>query len=144
MDTIVYVDACVRGKESNDWARMLSIMYVRYAERHGWKTYTRASRVGEVERFIVNIDGEYAYKQLMTNSGIHSLTRISPFDTQHRRHTSFAVVMVKYGGMAVDINNQVRTYIFDPYKMVKDLRTGIETENIESVLDGDLDIFLNR
>jgi len=83
------------GTESQDWAQMLLRMYLRYAERKGFKTEVIDSLPGEeagLKSVTVRIEGDYAYGNLSQDSGVHRLVRISPFDANKRRHTSFAAV----------------------------------------------------
>jgi len=221
------------GTESQDWAQMLLRMYLRYAERKGYKTEILDLLAGEeagIKSATIRIEGDYAYGHLHLESGVHRLVRISPFDANKRRHTSFAAVFVYpeieedieieinpedlrietfrasgHGGQHVNVTdsavrithiptgivvqcqnersqhknkamamkilrarlyehekrkrleklekieeskteiawgNQIRSYVLHPYKMVKDLRTRVETSNVDSVLDGDLDEFI--
>jgi peptide chain release factor 2 len=235
-DCYLEVHAGAGGTEAQDWAEMLLRMYVRWAEAHGYKVEWLEESGGEgagIKSATVRISGEDAYGWLKTESGVHRLVRISPFDSNARRHTSFASVWVypvidekieveindKYlrvdtyrasgaGGQHVnktdsavrltyappgsepvvvacqsersqhqnrasafsmlrarlyelelqkreamteamnaaktDIGwgHQIRSYVLQPYQMVKDLRTGVETGNTAAVLDGDLDRFL--
>ena len=235
-DTYLEVHAGAGGTEAQDWAEMLLRMYTRWAEQHGYKVEWLEESPGEeagLKSATVQISGENAYGWLKTESGVHRLVRISPFDSAARRHTSFASVWVypvvdekievqiedKYlrvdtyrssgaGGQHVnktdsavrltyappgaepvvvacqsersqhqnrhhamamlksrlyeielkkreaqteamnatktDIGwgHQIRSYVLQPYQLVKDLRTGIETSNTGAVLDGDLDRFL--
>ncbi len=221
------------GTESQDWTQMLLRMYLRYAERKGFKTEVLDVQPGEeagLKSATVRIEGEYAFGNLSQESGVHRLVRISPFDAAKRRHTSFAAVFVypeidedievginpedlkidtyRSGGKggqhvnttdsAVRIThiptgivvqcqnersqhknkaaamkvlkarlyeleqrkqkeklekledaktdiawgNQIRSYVLHPYKMIKDLRTRVETGDTDRVLDGDLDEFI--
>jgi peptide chain release factor 2 len=224
------------GTEAQDWAEMLLRMYVRWAEAHGYKVEWVEESAGEgagIKSATVKISGTNAYGWLKTESGVHRLVRISPFDSAARRHTSFASAWVypviddkieieiedKYlrvdtyrssgaGGQhvnktdsavrltyqppgaepvavacqsersqhqnraqafamlrarlyelelqkreaATDAMNatktdigwghQIRSYVLQPYQMVKDLRTGVEIGNAPAVLDGDIDRFL--
>ena len=232
-DAFLQVAAGAGGTESQDWAEMLLRMYLRWAEQHGYKTEWIEESEGEeagVKSATVKIVGENAYGWLKTESGVHRLVRISPFDGNARRHTSFASVAVSpviddkieieildkdlkvdtyrasgAGGQHVNrtdsavrlthlptgivaacqndrsqhrnraqamdmlraklyelelakrraasdaaeaqkmdttFGSQIRNYVLHPYKMVKDLRTGIESGNPTAVLDGDLDKFL--
>ncbi|GBD41493.1 Peptide chain release factor RF2 [bacterium HR39] len=232
-DAYLQVTAGAGGTESQDWAEMLLRMYVRWAEAHGYEVEWVEETPGEeagIKSATVKIKGENAYGWLKTESGVHRLVRISPFDSQGRRHTSFASVWVwpvvdedveieidpkdlridtyrasGAGGQHVnrtdsavrithiptgivvqcqndrsqhrnratamamlkarlyelelqkrraeqqkleeqktDIGwgHQIRSYVLHPYKMVKDLRTGVETGNAQAVLDGDIDRFL--
>lgn len=221
------------GTESQDWAQMLLRMYMRWAERKGYEVEIVEYQPGEeagVKSAMILIKGDYAYGYLKHESGVHRLVRISPFDAQRRRHTSFASVNVipeidddvdieirpedlkietfrasGHGGQYVNKTesavrithiptgivvscqnersqhqnkqtalkilkarlyqlemekrrreiqelqgelkeiawgNQIRSYVFQPYTLVKDHRTGVETGNVEAVLDGELDIFI--
>lgn len=221
------------GTESQDWAQMLLRMYLRYAERKGYKTELLDSQPGEeagLKSATLRIEGDYAYGNLKQESGVHRLVRISPFDANKRRHTSFAAVFAYpeveedieieinpedlridtyrasgRGGQHVNVTdsavrithlptgivvqcqnersqhknrasamkvlksrlyemeqkrkreklekledakgeiawgNQIRSYVLHPYRMIKDLRTDIETADVDKVLDGDLDEFI--
>jgi peptide chain release factor 2 len=235
-DAYLEVHAGAGGTEAQDWADMLLRMYVRWAEQHGYKVEWIEESAGEgagVKSATIRVIGENAYGWLKTESGVHRLVRISPFDANARRQTSFASVWVypvvdekinvevldKYlrvdtyrssgaGGQHVnktdsavrmtylppgsepvvvacqsersqhqnrakamamlkarlyenelqkreaqtaamnatktDIGwgHQIRSYVLQPYQMVKDLRTGIETGNTGAVLDGAIDRFL--
>jgi peptide chain release factor 2 len=232
-DAYLQVAAGAGGTESQDWAEMLLRMYLRWAEQHGYKTEWIEESEGEeagIKSATVKILGENAYGWLKTEAGVHRLVRISPFDSNARRHTSFASVTVSpviddrieieildkdlkvdtyrasgAGGQHVNrtdsavrlthlptgivaacqndrsqhrnraqamdmlraklyelelskrraasdaaeaqkmdtsFGSQIRNYVLHPYKMVKDLRTGIESGNPLGVLDGDLDKFL--
>jgi len=231
---IVSVHAGAGGTESQDWAEMLLRMYLRWAERHRYGTEILDQTEGEeagLKSVTVAIEGRWAYGRLRSERGVHRLVRISPFDSQKRRHTSFALVEVmpevaadtdvtlrdediridtfrssgaggqhvnktdsavrlthlptgivvtcqnersqmqnKERAMAVlraklveraeeeretelarlrgqhveaGWGNQIRSYVLQPYTMVKDLRTGVETANPSAVLDGDLDAFMD-
>ncbi|MCX8101263.1 MAG: peptide chain release factor 2 [Geminicoccaceae bacterium] len=232
-DCYLEVNAGAGGTESCDWAEMLLRMYLRWAEKHGydveWVEETPGEEAG-IKSATIKIKGENAYGWLKTESGVHRLVRISPFDSQARRHTSFASVWVypviddriqveinekdlkidtyrasgaggqhvnrtdsavrithlptgivvacqtdrsqhRNRAMAMDMlkarlyelelqkrraeqaateaqktdigwGHQIRSYVLHPYKMVKDLRTGVETSDTQGVLDGDLDAFL--
>jgi peptide chain release factor 2 len=232
-DTYLEVNAGAGGTESQDWASMLSRMYVRWAEQHGYKVEVVDEHRGEeagVKSATLLIKGEYAYGWLKTESGVHRLVRISPFDANARRHTSFASVWVYpvineqtvveiadkdvridtyrssgAGGQHVNTTDsavrithlptgivvacqgersqhknratawsmlrarlyeielqnkqskidaanaqktdigwghQIRSYVLQPYQLVKDLRTGSQSTNPNAVLDGDIDQFL--
>ncbi|HUC66717.1 MAG TPA: peptide chain release factor 2 [Stellaceae bacterium] len=236
-DAYVEIHAGAGGTEAQDWAEILARMYTRWAEQHGFKVEWLEESPGEeagVKSATLRVLGENAYGWLKTESGVHRLVRISPFDSNARRHTSFASVWIypvvddkievavedKYlrvdtyrssgaGGQhvnktdsavrmtytppgietpvvvacqsersqhqnrakamamlkarlyelelqrreaVVDAMNatktdigwghQIRSYVLQPYQQVKDLRTGVTIGNAQSVLDGDLDRFL--
>jgi peptide chain release factor 2 len=232
-DSYLEVNAGAGGTEAQDWAEILVRMYTRWAEQHGYKVEWLEESAGEeagIKSSPMIVQGQNAYGWLKTESGVHRLVRISPFDAQSRRHTSFASVWVYpvvddtinieindkdlridtyrasgAGGQHVnrtdsavrithlptnivvqcqndrsqhknratamsmlkarlyehelklreeaaqaeqdsktDIGwgHQIRSYVLQPYQMVKDLRTGVEKGNAQGVLDGDLDDFL--
>jgi peptide chain release factor 2 len=221
-DSYLEVHAGAGGTESQDWAGMLMRMYVRWAEAHGYKVEWIEETEGEgagIKSATVVVKGHNAYGWLKSENGVHRLVRISPFDANARRHTSFASVNVfpvvddrikidinekdvrtdvmRSGGaggqhvnktnivvkcqqdrsqhrnraMAWDMlraklfelevkkreaqaevdqaaktdigwGHQIRSYVLQPYQMVKDLRTGVSTSNTGAVLDGDLDEFM--
>ena len=229
------IHAGAGGTESQDWAEMLTRMYIRWAEKKEAKVLllqeTRGEEAG-IKSTTIKIEKEYAYGWLKRESGIHRLVRISPFDSNKRRHTSFASVWVYpeiddkieiqiqesdlridtyrasgAGGQHVNttdsavrikhiptdivvqcqndrsqhknkayamnmlksriyeyelqkkkekenvINdqkqqigwgNQIRSYVLHPYKLIKDLRTNHESSNVNGVLDGEIDGFLEK
>ena len=232
-DTYIEVNAGAGGTESQDWAGMLSRMYTRWAERHGLKVELVDSHAGEqagLKSATLLLKGENAYGYAKTESGVHRLVRISPYDSAARRHTSFASVWVypvvddnievEYNesdlridtyrasgaggqhinttdsavrithiptGIVVQCQNQrsqhknkaeaynqlrarlyerelsireqaanaenasktdigwghqIRSYVLQPYQLVKDLRTGVTSTAPGDVLDGDLDPFM--
>jgi peptide chain release factor 2 len=232
-DSYIEVHAGAGGTESQDWAGMLMRMYMRWAEQHGYKVEWVEETEGEaagLKSATAIIKGRNAYGWLKSEDGVHRLVRISPFDANARRHTSFASVNVYpvvddrividipekdvrtdtmrsqgAGGQHVnktesavrlthiptgiavvcqaersqhknkaeawrmlraklyemelkkreavaaaeqaaktDIGwgHQIRSYVLQPYQMVKDLRTGVTTSNTSAVLDGDLDEFM--
>jgi peptide chain release factor 2 len=232
-DTYLEVHAGAGGTESQDWAEMLTRMYVRWAERKGYKLQLLEESPGEsagIKSTTLLVKGENAYGWLKTETGVHRLVRISPFDANARRHTSFASVTVfpvvdetieidipekevridtfrssGAGGQHVnktdsavrithlptgiavscqtersqhqnraacwemlrsklyeielekkqaetaahvgeksDIGwgHQIRSYVLQPYQLVKDLRTGVESRTPQDVLDGDIDGFM--
>lgn len=94
---IVSINAGAGGTESCDWAQMLLRMYLRYAERHGWKTEIYDILDGDsagIRNATFEVDGEFAFGLLKAENGVHRLVRISPYDSNARRHTSFASVFV--------------------------------------------------
>ncbi len=223
------------GTDAQDWAQILLRMYTRWFEKKGYKVEVLDETVGDeagIKSVTLIVSGEYAYGYLKNENGVHRLVRLSPFNANNKRQTSFAAVDVvpkidanqamididsktlkidtfrasgaggqhvnktdsavrithlptnivvtsqssrsqganKEAAMAVlkskliklmedehkdhvnDIRgnitenawgNQIRSYVFHPYKLVKDLRTNIETSNLESVLNGELDLFIN-
>jgi peptide chain release factor 2 len=232
-DCYLEVNAGAGGTEAQDWASMMLRMYVRWAEQHGYKVDILEESPGEeagIKSATIQVKGENAYGWLKTESGVHRLVRISPFDSNARRHTSFSAVSVSpviddtieieildkdvrvdtyrssgAGGQHVNktdsavrmthiptgivvacqqersqIQNrlkamamlkaklyeaemrrreekagaveaaktdigwghQIRSYVLQPYQMVKDLRTGVNTSDTGGVLNGDLDQFL--
>jgi peptide chain release factor 2 len=232
-DTYLEVHAGADDTESQDWANMLLRMYVRWAEQHGLKVDYIEETDGEeagIKSATIEVKGRNAYGWLKTESGVHRLVRISPFDSNARRHTSFASVTVypvvddrinidiKEADVRVDTmraggaggqhvnktesairlthiptnivvvcqndrsqhrnraqawqmlraklyqaelrkreekaaadqaaktdigwGHQIRSYVLQPYQMVKDLRTGVATSNTGGVLDGDIDQFM--
>ena len=231
-DTFLEINAGAGGTESCDWASMLARMYMRWAESKGYKVELQSESPGDeagIKSVAYKISGPNAYGWLKTESGVHRLVRISPFDSAAKRHTSFSSVWVYpvvddnieieveakdirldtyrssgAGGQHVNktdsavrithlptgivvtsseksqhqnrdiamkalksrlyqleldkrsaaINeaheakgdagwgNQIRSYVLQPYQMVKDLRTNHETSDTSGVLDGDLDAFM--
>ncbi len=232
-DTYLQINAGAGGTESQDWAEMLLRMYARWAERRGYKVETVEYQAGEqagIKSATLLIKGENAYGYAKTESGVHRLVRISPYDSSARRHTSFSSVWVypviddnidieiNEGDLKIDtyrasgaggqhINttdsavrithmptgvvvasqhdrsqhknratamnmlkarlferemaareavaageyaekteigwgHQIRSYVLQPYQMVKDLRTGTTSPTPDDVLDGDLDDFI--
>jgi len=97
LGAIVSIHPGAGGTESQDWAQMLLRMYLRWAERHGYPTSVLDFQPGEeagIKDATIEIDGEYAYGYLKSESGVHRLVRLSPYDAAQRRHTSFASVFV--------------------------------------------------
>lgn len=232
-NAIITIHAGAGGTEACDWSQMVFRMYLRWAEKHQFKTEIQAFQDGEeagLSRVTFRVEGENAYGYLKAERGVHRLVRISPFDANKKRHTSFCAVDViaeldddievpvedkdlridtyrasgKGGqhvnktesavrithiptGIVVTCQNersqiknrltamkvlkarlfermqdekrsalerfygekgeigwgyQIRSYVFQPYQMVKDLRTNVEVGNVQSVMDGDLDLFI--
>ncbi len=232
---ILSINAGAGGTEAQDWAEMLSRMYTRWAESRGWEVEVTDALPGEgagLKSVTMLMKGENAYGFAKAERGVHRLVRISPFDSNKRRHTSFSSVDViaeieetdteivippnefhvdtfRSGGKggqnvnkvetavrithiptglvvasqtqrsqhqnratamrlllsrifaqrvdaqkaemerfygekgSISWGNQIRSYVFQPYRMVKDLRTGVQTANVQGVMDGDLDAFVN-
>jgi peptide chain release factor 2 len=232
-DAYIELNAGAGGTEAQDWAEMLMRMYSRWAEQHGYKVELMESSEGEqagIKSATLHVVGPNAYGWLKTESGVHRLVRISPFDANARRQTSFASIWVypvidddidiqivesdlkvdtfrasgaggqhvnktesairithiptgiivacqtdrsqhrnratamgmlkakmyeaelqkreaasaavEAGKSDIGWGHQIRSYVLAPYQLVKDLRTGVETGNPSSVLDGDLDAFM--
>jgi len=232
-DAILTIHPGAGGTESQDWAQMLARMYTRWIENHGYKSRILDLQPGEeagIKSITMEVQGEYAYGYLKAEKGVHRLVRISPFDANSRRHTSFASVFVYpeiddnvelkidekdlridtyrstgAGGQHVNKTdsavrithlptgivvqcqnersqhrnkenalkilrarlyermleeerarrralesekkeiawgNQIRSYVLQPYTLVKDHRTGVEQSNATAVLEGDLDEFI--
>ncbi len=233
-NTYLSIHAGAGGTESCDWAEMLLRMYTRWAERSGYEVEAVEMLAGDgagIRRATVKVNGRWAYGYLKAEVGVHRLVRISPFDANKRRHTSFASVDVlpqvdenieidiKDGDIRVDTyrasgaggqhvnktssavrithlptgivvqcqnersqhrnrrqamdmlkaklyqmkqrerdeelmakydekgeiawGNQIRSYVLQPYTLIKDTRTGEETGNVQAVLDGDIDRFIH-
>jgi peptide chain release factor 2 len=109
LNAILTIHPGAGGTESQDWAQMLLRMYLRYAERKGFKTEIIDSLPGEeagLKSVTVRIEGDYAYGNLSQDSGVHRLVRISPFDANKRRHTSFAAVFI-YPEVEEDIEIEI-------------------------------------
>ena len=232
-DSYIEIHPGAGGTEAQDWASMLSRMYTRWANAHGYKVEVIEEQAGEeagLKSVTLLVKGDNAYGWLKTEAGVHRLVRISPYDSSARRHTSFASVWVyplvddtidveieekdvrvdtyrasgaggqhvnktdsairlthEPTGIVVQCQNdrsqhknratawnmlrarlyelelqkreeaaqaeaeskteigwghQIRSYVLQPYQMVKDLRTNVETSNTSGVLDGDLDAFM--
>ena len=155
LDCYIEIHAGAGGTESQDWADMLRRMYLKWSDKKKFKSNLISEHRGDeagIKSATIKIEGDYVFGWLKKESGIHRLVRISPFDSGARRHTSFASVWI-YPVVDENINNskseigwghQIRSYILQPYRLVKDNRTNFESTSPDKILDGDLDKFLEE
>ncbi len=136
---IVEITPGAGGEESQAFARMLAGAYKKRAARQGW-TFAEIPCPDGIQCLAFKAE-DGSHKSLLAEGGVHRLVRISPFDKQHRRHTSFATVEVREPSA---INMPIRSYVFDPYRMVQDHREGWESEGVEGFFEGRLPETLRR
>src|SRR5206468_3316285 len=156
-NAIVEIHPGAGGLEAQDWAEMLLRMYLRWCERRGYRTELLEHQPGEgagLKSATFTVEGPYAYGYLKAEAGVHRLVRISPFDANARRQTSFASVLERQrqdekmaeltkGKKEIGFGHQIRSYVLHPYRMVKDHRTGTEVGNADAVLDGEIDVLID-
>ena len=167
-NAILTFHAGAGGTEAQDWVEMLYRMYNHWAEQHGMKVTVLDYLDGEeagIKSASILVEGRNAYGYLKSENGVHRLVRVSPFDSSGRsqhQNREYAMRMLKSKLLEIkerehldkisDIKGeqlqiawgaQIRSYVFMPYTMVKDHRTGYEMGNIGAVMDGDLDGFIN-
>ena len=140
-DVVLNIGAEADTAENNAWVKLLLRMYCRYCETHSLKYEVVADQPGRASMLVTGA----IYGRLETERGVHRLSRISPFDPNRRRHTSFASVGVARAGHepVSHCSQHIRSYILSPHSAVKELRTGYTTDNPQAVLDGNLDQFID-
>jgi protein subunit release factor B len=161
-ECVLTITAGAGGAESADWSAILKSLYLRWASQSGVKETGRTDEVvdGKLKQVSLKFSGKLVYGWLKGETGAHRLVRISPHDSQGRRYTSYASIRVRpiHEGTVIDPyepidysaavpdtgrwGRHVRSYVLHPYQLVKDLRTGHETNDADAVLQGDIDGFL--
>jgi len=153
-NAVVTIIAGAGGVDATDWAQMLMRVIIRYCERKCWEVTEISETPGEqagLSSVTFNVAGDLAYRMLKTEMGVHRLVRISPFDAEARRQTSFAAIIVTHGITAVpampsniDVkwDHPIRSYIMYPYQQVMDHRTDVKVSDVSGVLDGSIDCFI--
>lgn len=131
------------GSEGQDWGSELLGMYSSWAKKKGYRVAYPKKSSGEL---FIAVAGAGVYERLRSEAGVHRRVRISPYDSEGRRHTSFATVSVSAsdadGAGEVSTDEILRSYVLDPYTSVTDHRSGVKTDDVEAVLGGELDLFL--
>ena len=129
------------GRESVAWADMLTRMYIHWLEKHDYEHNANWPDHNGSETFRIRIKDPDACVRLQAEVGMHRLVRVSPFDVERRRHTSFAAVSLE--AVPSERGGVLRSYVFDPHQVVKDHSSGLEVANAQSVLDGGIDEFID-
>lgn len=140
---IVKITGGTKGTESYDCADILCHMYEKWCENRRFKV--DVNKPQGIKTITLKIKGQDVYDLLKNETGVHRVCRISPFDKNKRRYTSFVNVEVSKGNKKekeMDWTNVARSYIFHPYQLVKDMKTGIETKDVNGVMNGNIDLFL--
>ena len=150
---VLSITAGAGGDEPQDWAGMLLEMYKKWCSRRGWRVdqvdIEPGAHVGILRATLV-IRGWHVYGFCKAEHGAHRLARISPHDPTRRRHISLARVdvtpsPVPYPALpgVAPWSHAIRSYVFAPYRLIRDRRTGLEIQDIDSVMQGDLDPLVN-
>ena len=143
IETLISVARVSPGSEGQDWGSDLLGMYSSWAKKKGYRVAYPKKSSGEL---FIAVAGAGVYERLRSEAGVHRRVRISPYDSEGRRHTSFATVSVSAsdadGAGEVSTDEILRSYVLDPYTSVTDHRSGVKTDDVEAVLGGELDLFL--